>query len=176
MKLQHFVAGLLCAVLAAAAGRPAAGDDKGGDKPFDDATFVKKAAIGGMFEVESSKLAETKSTNDLVKKFADRMVKDHTKANEELMTIAKGMQAVVPEKMDAKHQKMVDQLSAASGADFDAAYIAEQVKAHDKTVALFKQASTEARNAQLKEFASKTLPTLEEHHKMAKDLQDQIKK
>jgi len=176
MKMRHLGTGLLCAAFALVAGRSAIGDEKDSDHPFSDTEFVRMAAVGGIFEVESSKLAKAQATNDLVKKFADRMVKDHTKANKELVAVAKGMQLQTPEKMDEKHQKMVDALGGVSGAEFDTAYINAQVKAHDKTVALFKRAARDAKNPELKEFATKTLPVLEEHQKMAHELQQQFKK
>jgi putative membrane protein len=170
MKLRLFGVGLLSGLLVA--GGAAVGDDK----PFTDAEFVKKAGSSGVFEVKSGELAQSKAANDLVKKFGERMVKDHTKANEELKTAAQAAGLTVPEKMDEKCQECYDKLANQSGAAFDKMFMDEQVKAHEEAVALFKKATTEARNPQLKEFATKTLPHLEEHLKMAKEIQTQVSK
>jgi putative membrane protein len=178
MTRFRFGAGLVCAILALAVGRPAAGDDekKRDAKPFDDATFVKKAAMGGMLEVELGMVAESKGSNDLVKKFGERMVKDHTQANKDLMTVAHAMNIMPADKLDAKHQKEVDKFNNLSGVEFDRKYMEAMVKDHEEDVAEFKRAEKEAKNQQLKEFATKTLPTLEEHLKHAKEVRDQIKK
>src|SRR3954471_20552182 len=90
--------------------------------------FVTQAAGGGMFEVQSSQIAEQKAKNGDVKAFAQRMVADHSKANQELKTTAEtaGGGLIVPPTMDAKHQGMVDQLNQASDTDFDALYVKMQ--------------------------------------------------
>jgi putative membrane protein len=178
MTLSRFGAGVVCAILVLAGGRPAAGDDekKRDAKPFDDATFVKEAAVGGMFEVDLGRVAESKASNDLVKKFGERMVKDHTQANKDLMTVAQGMRLQLADKLDEKHQKKLDKFNSLSGAEFDRKYMDDMVKDHEEDVAEFKRAEKEAKNPQLKEFATKTLPTVEEHLKLAKQIRDQVKK
>jgi predicted outer membrane protein len=128
----------------------------------DPAMFVKKAALGGMTEVELGKLAQSKSQDAKIKAFADRMVKDHGKANTELAGIAKGKGLEVPMSLDAEHQSMVKELSAKSGSDFDAAYSKHMVMDHAKTIALFQGAAKNS-DADLAAFAEKTLPTLKEH-------------
>jgi len=150
------------AVLVAAARLPA---DQQGDK-LTDKDFVAKAASGGQFEVKSSELALQKSTNTDLKSFAQQMVKDHTKANQELTTMLtrKGM-AVPP--MDAEHTETLNRLSKLQSYDFDKAYGDIQLKAHEKTVALFDRASKECQDDELKTWATKTLPTLREHLQMA---------
>jgi putative membrane protein len=132
-------------------------------------TFVSKAAQDGMTEVELGKLAATKAQSPEVKKFADRMVKDHGKANMELETIAKAKSLQVPKKLDAEHQSMVDELSGKSGAEFDASYSQHMAAAHGKAVALFESGSRLS-DAELAAFAKKTLPTLKEHKQMADSL------
>lgn len=133
------------------------------------ATFVKKAALGGMTEVELGKLAQSKAKDPKVKQFADRMVKDHTKANTELASIvkAKGMQ--VPASLDAEHKAIVQKLSAKSGADFDMAYSSQMMQDHEKTVALF-EGAVNSSDSELAAFAQKTLPTLKEHEQMTETL------
>jgi len=178
MTLFRLGAGLVCAIVVIAGGRPAAGDDqkKRVAKPFDDATFVKHAAMGGMLEVELGKVAQTKASNDLVKKFGERMAADHTQANQDLTAVAKAMNLLLADKLDEKHQKELDKFNNLSGAEFDRKYMDGMVKDHEEDVAEFKRAEKEAKNQQLKEFATKTLPTLEDHLKQAKEIRDRIKK
>lgn len=140
-------------------------------KTFDDKEFVKKAASGGIHEVELGKLASKQASNDKVKSFGERMVKDHTKANEKLKSVAQEAGIRLDEKMMPEHQKHVDHFRDMKGADFDRMYIQHMVKDHEEDVALFRRASTEAKNKSLASFAKETLPTLEEHLKMAKELQ-----
>ena len=135
----------------------------------DPASFVSMAAQDGMTEVELGKLAATKSSNADVKKFAARMVTDHGKANEELASIAKKKSLTVPTKLDAKHEAMVKMMSSKSGAAFDAAYAKDMASDHDKAIALFQSASKMG-DPDLAGFASKTLPTLQEHKQMADSL------
>jgi len=132
-------------------------------------TFVDKAAQDGMTEVELGKLALRKAQSAEVKKFADRMVKDHGKANMEIETIAKSKSLQVPKKLDGEHQSLVDELTAKSGAEFDSAYSQHMAAAHGKAVALFEGASR-LNDAELASFAKKTLPTLQEHKQMADSL------
>lgn len=160
---------VVIAVAVAADDKPGPGDKTG---PVTNEQFVMKAANGGMFEVESSKLAKTMAADAKVKAFAEKMIADHTKANEELMKAAKAANVTVPAKLDEKHQKMLDELKNVKGAGFDKAFMVAQEKAHDEAVGLFKSATKSVTDAGLKGFAENTLPTLEEHHKMAKKLRD----
>lgn len=132
--------------------------------------FVDNAAEGGITEVEAGKLALEKSSSADVKTFAQHMVTDHTKANQELMTLAKKLDIQVPDDaaLTDKAKKAILEMRDES---FDEAYANNQVAAHEKTVELFKKESTSSDNAELKAFATKTLPTLEAHLKAAKDLQ-----
>jgi putative membrane protein len=139
---------------------------KGPESP---ASFVKRAAQGGMTEVELSKLAMSKSSNGNVKQFAQKMVQDHGKANTELSGIAKAKGLDVPTQLDAEHQGMVKTLGSKSGAAFDSAYAADMAMDHTKAVALF-QSATKSSDAELAGFAKKTLPTLQEHKQMADSL------
>src|SRR3954451_16178643 len=84
--------------------------DKAGDEKFSDKLFVEKAAVGGMFEVKSSQLAQQMATDANIKNFAAHMVADHTKANQELMGLARQKGWQVPAALDQKHQEMLDQL------------------------------------------------------------------
>lgn len=141
----------------------------------DDSKFAVDAANGGMAEVELAKLAETKATNPKVKEFAAMMIKDHTKANTELMDLAKTKNITLPATVGADEQKVMDDLSKKSGAEFDKAYVDEMVSDHDKDVKLFEKASTDAKDAELKSFAVKTLPVLKMHKENIEALQKNMK-
>ncbi len=138
----------------------------GAPKAVTDAEFVTKAASGGMFEVLSGKMATEKATKAEVKAFAERMVGDHSKTNDELKTIATKAGLAVPSTLAAHHEKMLEQLKGAP--NFDAAYMDAQLKAHAEAVALFTAASNSVKNADLRAFAEKTLPVLKQHYEHAK--------
>ena len=130
--------------------------------------FVKKTAIGNSFEIESSKVALDKSNSDSVKKFAQHMIDDHSKAGENFKTAVSNSRvdvATIPAELDAKHQALLDKLNSESGAQFDKDYIKAQKDAHKETVALFQSYAAKGDDASLKTFAKNTLPTLEEHKK-----------
>ena len=132
-------------------------------------TFVRTAAQDGMTEVALAKLALSKSSNDEVKQFAQKMEQDHTQADQQLGSIARTKGITVPTQLDAKHQAMVKSLGTKSGAAFDSAYATHMAKGHAKAVALF-QSATHSRDSDIADFASKTLPTLEHHKGMADEL------
>jgi len=161
---------LMVAIVVLTTWTAARADEKPADKPFDDAMFVKIAASGGMAEVELGKVGSEKGKSSDVKQFADRLVKDHTKANEELKAAAKAAGIEVPAKIDEKHQKHVEMFRNYKGENFDRDYAKHMVKDHEEDVALFTRASKEAKSQELKDFAAKTLPTLQEHLEMAKKL------
>jgi len=135
-----------------------------------DRTFVANAAVGGMFEVQSSEIATTAAQNQAIKAFAQQMIQDHTKANQELKQLAAGKHVPVPQTLDMKHAKLLQKVGSAQGKNFDKAYVAAQLKAHKEAVALFKNAAENAKDPDLKQFAAKTLPTLQHHLKEAKSL------
>ena len=129
----------------------------------DDAKFVTTAASDGMAEVNAGKMAQEKAKNSRVKAFAAMMVTDHSKAGDELASIAKTKNITLPTGPDADQQKMAADLSAKSGKDFDKAYVDGMVDGHEKAVKLFTDASQNCKDADLKAFATKTLPTLKMH-------------
>jgi putative membrane protein len=150
-------------------GKPAAGSAAGETLNQEDKTFVKHAALGGLAEVELSKMAQ-KSLNADVKNFADRMILDHTAANEQLSSLATGLGVEMPKTIDSEHQRMREKLATLHGKAFDAQYMRDMAEDHNKAVKLFQQVERTGHNPALKEFAQKTLPTLEEHQKMALDI------
>ena len=122
-----------------------------------------KAANGGMAEVEMGKLAADKGGSDAVKDFGNRMVKDHSKANDQLKDVAANLGVTVPDKVNAKEQAMIDKLSAMSGPAFDKAYVKEMVNDHKKDIAEFETADKEVKNADLKKFIDDTVPVMKDH-------------
>jgi putative membrane protein len=139
-----------------------------------DSTFVTKAAQAGSAEVKLGQLAQDKGSNQAVKDFGAQMVKDHTDAGNELKTTASGKGLSVPDSPNAKQQATYDRLSKLSGAQFDRAYASAMVKDHVEAVAEFRKESQSGQDSDIKAFAAKTLPTLEHHLEMAKDMEKKV--
>ncbi|KAA0989232.1 DUF4142 domain-containing protein [Dyadobacter aurulentus] len=144
--------------------------DSGSAVAEDDAEFAVEAANGGMAEVALSKIAEEKATDPKVKAFAKQMVTDHSKANEELKTLASSKNITLPSAPNEEKQKAAADLGGKSGSDFDKAYIAQMKKDHDNTVKLFEDAQKEVKDAELKAFIDKTLPVIKAHAEHVKSL------
>jgi putative membrane protein len=134
-----------------------------------DGSFVNDAAVGGMTEVELSRLALQKSSDPQIKKFAQQMVTDHTKAGHELEAAAREEGITPPAQLDATHKDLVDKFRAMSGPSFDQAYKRQMLEDHDQTVSKFQKEATES-GSPLQKFAAATLPTLQSHLKMAEQL------
>lgn len=140
-----------------------------------DTDFMTKAAQGGLAEVDMGNMASSKATNADVKAFGNRMVTDHSKANDELKQLAATKGVTLPADVNDEQKKAMDSMSSKSGKDFDKAYMDDMVKDHETDVKEFEKASKSAKDADLKAWATKTLPTLQEHLKMAKDTQKKVK-
>ena len=132
-------------------------------------SFLQKAAEGGKMEVELGNLALQRASNADVKTFAQRMVDDHTKANQQLEELASRKGITLKEREGAAAKQTMAKLSKLSGEAFDREYAKDMVKDHEKDVAEFR-AATKLRDPDIKEFATQTLPTLQEHLEMAKKL------
>ena len=143
--------------------------------PAGDKAFVEKAAIGGLAEVEFGKLAQQKGSNDQVKQFGSHMVADHSKANDELKQVASSKGVTLPSDLDAKHKNKMAKLQKLSGAQFDRAYMDDMVADHKEDVADFKKEASSGKDSDIKAFAAKTLPTLEDHLKMAQSTDAAVK-
>ena len=161
------LAGLLIAVPAVAAAQAPATSSK---LPRADEKFMKDAAVDGMAEVQLGELAEQHAASDAVKQFGQRMAKDHQKANDELKQLASQKGVQLPTALDSAHQRQYDRLSKLNGADFDRAYMKEMVTDHDKDVKEFQKQANSGKDADLKSWASTTLPTLKEHQQQAKQV------
>lgn len=143
--------------------------------PVSDKSFAQKAAEGGMFEVEASKLAEDKAEADSVKAFAKMMVSDHDKINEQLQSIAEAEKITLPTALSARKKAALDDLSKLEGKAFDKAYVDKMVMGHEKTVAAFKAEAEKGDNADLKAFAKEVLPTIEGHLSQIREIQSTMK-
>lgn len=140
-----------------------------------DADFVVKAANGGMAEVQLGKIAKDKATNEKVKEFAAKMIKDHTKINDRLKSIAGDLNLTLPATIDQEKQDDVDKLNTISVKDFDKTYVDMMVKAHDTDVDAFQKASKDVSNSDLHGFIMESLPVLQSHQKMIKQIDDNMK-
>lgn len=136
-----------------------------------DADFARMAAMGGMAEVRWAEVAQQRSTSKEVKKYASRMIKDHTKANNNLMKVAAKKSMTLPTTMSDDQMQILSQLQAASGAEFDRMYLEMSgVQAHQMMATLFQNQATNGTDADLKSFAAKTLPTVQMHLQMAQQM------
>jgi len=127
-------------------------------------TFLANTAVANLFEIESSKVALSKTKNDKIKTFANLMVTDHTGAGTKFKQAVGDAKLTPPaEKLDAKHQALLDDLKKKDGAAFDSAYVKAQHDGHVETVAMFEAYAKGGDNARMKQFASEMLPTLKTH-------------
>jgi putative membrane protein len=134
-----------------------------------DEVWVTKVAKGGMAEVELGKLASEKASSDAVKQFGQRMVSDHSKANDELKTLAESKKITLPAEIGPEEKALRDRLIKLSGPAFDQAYMKAMVSDHVKDINEFKMEARSGKDPEVKAWAAKTLPTLEEHLKMARE-------
>jgi putative membrane protein len=139
-----------------------------------DQRFMKEAAQGGMAEVELGKLAVQNASSDEVKKFGQRMVDDHSKANDKLKELASAKGITLPQAPNAKQKATKDQLSKLSGEQFDKAYMRDMLKDHKQDIAAFQSESNIGHDADVKNFATQTLPTLRDHLKDAQGIAPKV--
>ena len=135
-----------------------------------DLLFVADAAIGGLAEVQLGQLASEKATNAEVKQFGQMMVTEHGNANSELQTLAQSKSVQLPTTLNEEKISLQQKLAALAGADFDREYMNEMVKDHKEDVEKFQKAANEAMDPEVKAFAAKTLPTLQQHLQKAEEL------
>jgi putative membrane protein len=183
--MKHLV--IACAVtLATALGSAAfAQQDKAGDTQASkqqgakgataDAKRLRDLALANLAEIEAGKLAVTKASDADVKKFAQKMVDDHSKQLQELQSLAQSKNVQLPTAPDAKHQREMKKLQDLSGADFDRAYMRAQVKDHRDAHKLAESAAKRAKDPQVKAAAEKAAPEIQDHLKMAQQISGQKK-
>ena len=140
-----------------------------------DSKFITAAAQGGKAEVEMGRLAVQHASDPAVKQFGQRMIDDHTNANEELKQIASRKGITLPDQVNAKQKSTIDRLSRLNGAEFDRAYMEDMVRDHQEDVADFQHEADKGNDSDVKTFAGKTLPTLQDHLKMAQSTNSQLK-
>ena len=145
--------------------------------PADEAAapdFVTKAAMSDMYEVEAAKVALARSQNAEVKKFAQMMVDDHTKSTNDLKSAiaASGLSLTPPSALDEAHAGKIQELKDEEAADFDKAYLNDQVDAHQMALDLLQRYANDGDNAQLKGFAATTAPVVQTHYDHAKQMRD----
>jgi putative membrane protein len=170
--MRHTKSIVLTAIstIAVLSGLAAHGQNAAPAQQLSAADFVAQATLAGKTEVLAAHVALKNSQSADVHTFAKRMIKDHTKANVKLASIATGKGLAVPAHVDAKHRAVVDSLRGQTGAAFDAAYAKQMVSDHEEAVALFNSEAAATTDPDLSAFAQKTLPTLEHHKSMADKL------
>jgi putative membrane protein len=139
-----------------------------------DLTFMNDAAQGGMAEVEMGRMAAVQAVSSEVKQFAERMIKDHSQAGEELKQLAGAKKVVLPMEMTPKQKEMMEKFSKLKGSDFDREYIKAMVADHEKDVAAFEATAKNGTDADVKAFAAKILPTLKDHMQMIRSISEKM--
>lgn len=139
-----------------------------------DQKFVMEAAQGGMMEVELGRLAAQKASSAEVKAFGQRMVTDHSKANDQLMALAANKGLTISKTLPADMQKEHDKLAGLSGAEFDRMYMQHMLKDHKKDVSEFEKESQKATDTGVRSFAQQTLPVLREHLTLAESTASKV--
>jgi len=140
----------------------------------DDAQFATAAAVGGMAEVQFARLALSKTSDTAIKDFANMMLTDHGKANEELKAIAMDKNISLPGTIDKDHQQKLDQLAKKNGTDFDKAYANAMIDGHQKMQDLLKKESEKGEDTTLRAFASRTLPVVQMHLDRIQKINDSL--
>jgi putative membrane protein len=139
-----------------------------------DTRFVMGAAEGGMAEIELGQLAAGKASQPRVKEYGQRMVADHTKAGDELKSLAASKNIMAPTSVSARDKATKERLAKLSGPAFDRAYMTEMVKSHLSASMDFRKEATSGHDSQIKEWATRTLRTVEEHLKDAREIQKEL--
>src|SRR5262249_46159266 len=125
-------------------------------------------------EVKLGEAADTRAANPDVKRFGRHMVDDHSKANRELLALAEKKGVEIPRNMNSEHQQTYDRLARLTGLDFDKAYMSQMLKDHREDIAAFEKEAKHGYDGEVKMFASKTLPTLQEHLRMAQEVAGKV--
>ena len=134
-----------------------------------DQTFLKEIAQSGQAEVQMGRLAAQKGQSQAVRQFGQKLVQDHSKVNQELKLLASQKGVTLPSDIPIEQQSMLSHLQSLEGAEFDQTFKKHAIEGHEKSIRKF-QAALQSADADVKAFAQKTLPTLQQHLKMAQDL------
>jgi putative membrane protein len=144
------------------------------DSSNPDEKFLWKAAQANFAEMEAGRLAEASAGDAEVRRFGQRMVEDHRRAQADLTDLALKKGFRVPTRADESHQKDASKLAEHSGAKFDREFMSQMVSDHKKAVSLFEDAAKDGKDPDVRDFARTMTPTLRDHQKMATDLKDRI--
>lgn len=145
-------------------------------RPGNDIEFLTKAAACGHAEVKYSELAKDQAESEKVKEFAQRMIEDHKKANNQLSEYARGLKTAVVAGLEKDKQDIYDRLSRLKGAEFDRAYMQQMIEDHEKAIQLFETQAKVGQHEGLKTFASETTPKLKKHLEHARAVLADLKK
>ena len=140
----------------------------------DSTKFSSAAARGGLTEVELGRLAVQRGSNPAVKSFGQRMIEDHSRANNELKSIAARKSLALPPDINSDQKTTMDNLSKLSGAEFDQEYMSDMVKDHEADAKEFENQAAKGTDADIKAFVAKTLPMIQGHLQMARDVANQV--
>ena len=135
-----------------------------------DATFMTTAARGGLAEVQMGQLAQQNGRSAAVKRFGQQMANDHGRANQEMMALAQQKQITPPSTMGAEHQSIYDDLAKLRGGAFDRAYAQAMVRDHEEDLRLYREEAANGTDPDVKAFAARHVPLLQEHLRMAQRL------
>ena len=140
-----------------------------------DKLFLKEAAIGGAAEIQLGQMAQGNAGDAQVKQFGERMVKDHSKADDDLKAVAKSQHFALPTQLDPKHKAAKARLDKISGDKFDQSYMQMMVQDHTQTIAKFQREAEHGQDKTVKDFAKQTLPVLQSHLQEAKSIEGKLK-
>jgi putative membrane protein len=138
-----------------------------------DRDFLLQGAKACLGEVKLNQLALDRALSPEVKKFAQQMFDEHTRMNQDLKALAEKKGVPWPTAIDPTQQAVLDQLTKLNGADFDRQFMSDQLKQHREAIAKLEAAVREAQDADVKALASKTLPKIREHLRMAQRIAGQ---
>ena len=133
-------------------------------------TFIKESAQAGLMEVQMGRLAAQKGQSEPVRQLGQKLVQDHSKANQELKLLASQKGVTVPTDLKSEHQTMLAHLKSLEGAEFDQAFKKHALEHHQEDIQKFQTATQQSADADVKAFAQKTLPVLQQHLRMAQDI------
>ena len=171
---SYAIRALFAIATAVACAQDAPPPPRSSGRAIGDQQFMKKAAEGGIAEVQLGQLAQKNASNSSVKQFGERMVTDHSKANDQARKLGSEKNIALPTSMNSKDQALYRNLSAKTGAEFDKAYITAMIKDHKEDIAEFRREASSGNDPDIKAWAAKTLPVLEEHLRMAEDCAKQL--
>ena len=134
------------------------------------AGFVSGAAMSDMYEIQAGQMAQTKGMSADVKAFGKMMVTEHTAMSNSMKPMFMAAGQTPPTELDQRRKGLLDNLTAASGADFDRVYLAQQEAAHAEAHTLAKAYADGGDNADLKAAATKAIPKIQMHHDKVKEL------